>query len=156
MAFFASVGPEGQLIIKLQENCHAGNIVTRKTLPKLGVVTENIGESRTIAEKYFMITKYCAVFCIENGVNERFTEVLRRGDIDEQRKDSIAATRVRPRPNWPDPLMGGGPPVRVGVLVGQIKIGRVTVGLRGERGGNAVTQDAMRRAKKAELYQRLV
>lgn len=70
--------------------------------------------------------------------------------------DIPTATRVRPRPDWSNPLMGGGPPVRVGGLVGQIKICRVAVGLWGERGGNAVMQAAIHQAKKAESYQRLV
>lgn len=69
--------------------------------------------------------------------------------------DITTATRVRPRPDCSDPLMGGGPRVEGG-LVGHIKIGRVAVGLRGERGGNAVMQAAMHRSKKAASYQRLV
>lgn len=52
--------------------------------------------------------------------------------------------------------MGGGHPVRVGGLVGQIKIGRVSLGLRGERGGDAVMRAAIHRAKTEESYQRLV
>lgn len=70
--------------------------------------------------------------------------------------DIPASGRVRPRPDCSDPLMGGGPPVRVGRLVGQIKNGRVEVGLRGARGGNGVMQAAMHPPKKAESYQRLV
>ena len=70
--------------------------------------------------------------------------------------DIPTATRVRPCPDCSDPLMGGGLPVWVDRLVGQIKIGRVAVGLRGKRGSNAVMQTAMHRAKKAESYQRLV